>query len=378
MGETDAILRSLAEEIQALRQHVAEQQQVISQHQAELAQLRTQIERVNPKNQAALSEAASGESPQRYATGRRRLLASAGTAAAAAVTTAVVLGAAENVAHAASGNDWILGQGNNADATTYLFPTAGATPSPLLYAWNVNTSEGIGIQGYGGPGGNGVYGNATHPTGYGVWGESDTGFGVVGGSIFGVDVAALGTGRLQQSTQASAWPPSSGSYSIGEMIRDANGDLWICIATGSPGTWARIPHVVPGSTGGAITYLFKPIRLLDSRSGSTDAFIVGGGPYGGGSIHTLDIAGVFYNGVTVPSTALGAIGNVTVVSASSGSGFLALVPSGAGFSGTAVLSYNSAQIVSNSFNVGLTNGKLDIIVEGNSTDVILDLFAVVA
>jgi hypothetical protein len=35
-------------------------------------------------------------------------------------------------------------------------------------------------------------------------------------------------------------------------------------------------------------------------------------------------------------------------------------------------------VVSNSFNVGLFSGQLDIIIGGNPTDVILDLFAVVA
>jgi hypothetical protein len=74
---------------------------------------------------------------------------------------------------------------------------------------------------------------------------------------------------------------------------------------------------------------------------------------------------------------VGAIGNVTVVSTPAGGGYLALVPHGTGFSGTAILAYGLSQTVSNSFNVVLDGGQLDIIVGGNTTDVILDLFAVV-
>ena len=60
---------------------------------------------------------------------------------------------------------------------------------------------------------------------------------------------------------------------------------------------------------------------------------------------------------------------------------MALVPSGAGFSGTANLAYVSGQVVSNSYNVGLSaTGALDIILGGGTSgaDVILDLFAVVS
>jgi hypothetical protein len=58
-------------------------------------------------------------------------------------------------------------------------------------------------------------------------------------------------------------------------------------------------------------------------------------------------------------------------------GYVALVPHGIGFSGTAILAFNAGQTVSNSFNVGPSSGTLDIIIGNAGTDVILDLFAVV-
>jgi hypothetical protein len=68
----------------------------------------------------------------------------------------------------------------------------------------------------------------------------------------------------------------------------------------------------------------------------------------------------------------------TTAGAAAAAATVALVPHGAGFSGTAILSFSAGQVISNSFNVGLSGGKLDIIIGGNPTDVILDLFAVVA
>jgi hypothetical protein len=175
----------------------------------------------------------------------------------------------------------------------------------------------------------------------------------------------------------TAGAPTTGVHYAGELYVDHAAVLWFCTGLGTPGTWVRLPGVRSSATGGAITYLPKPIRLLDTRSGATDALNEPGAPYAGGSTHSLTIAGVTFNTVTVPSGALGAIGNVTVVNAVGG-GYLALVPHGAGFTGTAILAYTAGQTVSNSFNVGLSSGELDIIIGGNTTDVILDLFAVVA
>ena len=42
---------------------------------------------------------------------------------------------------------------------------------------------------------------------------------------------------------ASAGPPSSGTYDLNAWWRDTNGILWLCIAAGTPGSWAPIgPH----------------------------------------------------------------------------------------------------------------------------------------
>ncbi|HEX6818890.1 MAG TPA: hypothetical protein VF120_10980 [Ktedonobacterales bacterium] len=108
-----------------------------------------------------------------------------------------------------------------------------------------------------------------------------------------MDLYAVGTGRIGQYLQGSAGAPTSGTYTAGEMLRDSDGELWLCVAGGSPGQWVRATHVVYGYSGGAVSYLSKPIRLLDTRGSDPNALHNGGGPdTTGGSPYSLVIAGV--------------------------------------------------------------------------------------
>ncbi len=137
-------------------------------------------------------------------------------------------------------------------------------------------------------------------------------------------------------------------------------------------------HLSPGvTTGGSINYLSKPIRLLDTRVGATGANQLPNAPCTASSPTTVNVAGVNFNSVQVPLTALGALGNVTVVFGS-GPGYIELVPTGAGFTGASNANYNGTQIVANSFNVGLAGGSLDIVVGGASANVLVDLFGYIS
>jgi hypothetical protein len=384
MTDADVALRALTEQVLALKQQVtqqrsemAQQQEAILQQQAALTALQAQVQ-VQEVNLVDRQESTHHQQ-QKNRTSRRRLLASAG--AAAATAGVVALGSSNaSVAYASGSTPWELGTANTAGSTTNLTSDPAMSPNPLVQLDNHLTAGADGLDSFGGDGGIGVFGEALNSSSaIGVYGASNTGTGVVANSVFSVALTVEGTGRLLQTLQSQVGSPNpSFTYTAGESIRDKNADLWICLASGTPGTWARVPHVVPGATGGATSYLAKPIRLLDTRHGASDALNEPNAPYAGGSTHSLTIAGVSFNSVTVPSSAVGAIGNVTVVAGSGGGGYLALVPHGAGFSGTAILAFSANQIVSNSFNVGLSSGQLDIIIGGNTTDVILDLFAVVA
>jgi hypothetical protein len=260
------------------------------------------------------------------------------------------------------------------------------------------SGTGMGVLGksIGGPGvegasgsGTGVYGNSS--SGPGVLGNSKTGQGMLGisfgsgpavqgNSTSGVGgVFSGGEAALQLVSTASApGAPTTGAHTSGDIWIDSKGTLWVCITSGTPGTWVRLTNVRSGSFGGATTYLSKPIRLLDTRPGATDALHTGGGPYTAhGSPYPLTIAGASYNGVTISSGALGAIGNVTAIGTAAGAGTLAVGRHGAG-SGLAVVRYTANQTVENSFNVGLGSGQVDLAIGGNPANVILDVYAIVA
>lgn len=377
----------------------------------------------------------SSETPEQRTglTSRRGLLRGAAAATAAAATVgAVTLGSTQtaHAAPAATGDTLITGQSNTETSATVLTNTNASIAAAALYvttnanAYQVAAIQGVsqagtmGVIGVDNQNGIGVYGYTNSLTGtgvkgdtlangVGVWGEvrgepgtgtavfgegfdsygvvgsANNGWGVTGESVGSYDFVANGSGIVGVNVQAAVGAPTSGNFFIGDCIRDANGDLWLCTAGNgtSVGTWVKVAHLAPGATsGGAITYLSKPIRLFDSRSGSTDAASNPGVKCSTSAPTKVQVAGVTFNGVTVPASLAGAIGNVTVIN-ESGGGYIALVPSGVGFSGTANIAFAAGQVVSNAFNVGLSSGgALDIIIGGNAvaTDVIIDLFAVVA
>jgi hypothetical protein len=260
-----------------------------------------------------------------HSSSRRDLLKLAGAAAAGAAGS-IVLGAVP--ASATNGSAILLGNSttNDAATTTAIFPTTATTPTPLFEALgqavSVPTvpptvsssppaSQSIPLIGAIGPGGSlppigspavidypgyapiqGVGGVATVPdnsttppgtkvvsegvngwgkglTGIGVTGESDSGYGVVGGSG-GIDLAALGNGRIMQApphssllTSPPAGPPAYLPNDF-EMVRDQNGLLYVSILNGK---W------VPVQFGGLNQSLFSAVSLaqyaLTGSNGST-------------------------------------------------------------------------------------------------------------
>lgn len=270
--------------------------------------------------------------------------------------------------------------------------------NPALQAVNQGAGDGghftaandhLGVQGtVGGSQGSGVRGYASGASSIGTRGETDSGFGIAGFSTSGIDIAAGASGRFYQVLQGFTGGPTSGNYYGGEMIRDHTGELWICLTgTGNgTGSWAKVAHLAAQATsGGAITFLSAPVRLLDTRVGSQYyGYTHGIGPISGGSAntYTLQVSGVTYQGVTIPP-GFGAFGNVTAVATSAGGGYLSLLPHGVAFTGTANLAYSANQTVSNFFICALSTsvspaGALDIFIGGNPTDVVVDIFGVIS
>ncbi|HEX6123563.1 MAG TPA: hypothetical protein VFY89_10405, partial [Ktedonobacterales bacterium] len=248
--------------------------------------------------------------------------------------------------------------------------TTAWTDGTNTYPWGLD-----GLDTYGGSGGFGVFGGGA----VGVYGVSSDGYGVVGASGTGIDLTAIGSGRLWQiywgvdgNQNPLVGPPTSGSYFQGEQVRDGNGDLWLCIADGNPGTWVRVVYAQPGYTGGAINLLSAPIRIFDSRSGTPAPLPASKHILAGNSTTTIQVTGTTVGGLKVPTGARAVVGNLTLTNPQGG-GDLILYPHGVTRPLTSNSNYAKGQTVANFAIVALSaGGAMDLYVHGAATDVLFD------
>ncbi len=394
----------------------------------EIATLRKEMEVLRAKAPVTPTAAKSAvtadeEAPQ---SNRRGFLKLAGAAAAGATAVAVV-GSSQQAAAATLGN-MIIGQANTTTAvndTTQLYCPSAVTLSDQTFRCNnysntsiaLPTNHRIAIAGttsgndnsngvrtgvYGrtlspaGQGGQGVFGSAgggeentflgsfsfgvvgTAPVGgfgmygtantgagsVGVKGRADEGTGVAAASTTGISLHVQDGGRILQALRA-AGAPVAGSFATGEQIRDANGDMYICTASGTPGTWRKVTAQAPGyaNAGGSINLLAQPIRLLDTRPTTTAPLNNGFAKVAGNTTLTLQITGTVASGLSVPAGAKGVIGNITII-APNGDGYAQVWPSGAAPT-TSNINYGTISAnpaIANSFIVALDpTGKINIL-----------------
>jgi hypothetical protein len=252
-------------------------------------------------------------------------------------------------------------------------------PSPVTI---VATAGQVGVIGTATDNGRGVIGAANGTLAYGVFGTSDAGSAVVGDSGGGVDLVAGGSGRILQQPRVVPGPPTIGTYNQGEQIRDANGQLWICIASSDDGgIWRRAATVKEGFTGGSINYLASPIRIFDTRDNTGGA---GTTPLASGGSKDVTVAPVTKGSVTIPSDAVAVIGNLAVTGTGNG-GYLTLYPVGspppAGSETASINWFGANQNINNGVTVALTGGKFTVkngIIGGSTaTHVVFDAVAFV-
>jgi hypothetical protein len=194
---------------------------------------------------------------------RRRALRFAAAAAGGALAAPFLFGT--ETAGATDGNPVAVGQatfgtqGSAAD-TFVIIDTKfivkdwdGPFSFPAGFA-----SNGI-IQAWGRTGQEGVTGYCTGSNGWGVYGISEAGVGVVGDTQTGIDLAAYGTGRLVQNSNfthtgaAPAYVPDSF-----ELVRDNDGVMWASGNADTGGNWRRVNSFIP----------IAPVRAWDSRNNS--------------------------------------------------------------------------------------------------------------
>lgn len=345
--------------LSALEAHIEEMREVIEEQQRQIEEMRGES--------AAHAE---GDQVAPRMTSRRHLIKWAGAAAAATAATAAVSVATQQPAHAADGSNFVLGStANTASSDTGMSVVSGAAPTTLLTvdaSGSTNSSTVTGVAGISPANGTGTEGFAPGGAGAGLVGISDVGWGVIGAG--GVDVAALGSGYMFFYPQVASGAPTAGGYLQGEVMVDVNGRMWICVATGTPGTWYPLSSQV---------FLHTPYRIFDTRSAlSSTVPIDPGTPMANGQIITLQITGtVAPNDATlvVPAGASAIIGNVIAINPT-GAGFLTLQPHSNTPTNSSYLHYYAGQTIHNALVMGLdSSGKLDIGNYGPATDVALDI-----
>lgn len=201
----------------------------------------------------------------------------------------------------------------------------------------------------------GVVGNAV---GVGVQGEASTGIAGIGtvvgalgsgpvgvfgnGDSVGLRASALSINGTSLDLPALAGHTAPGSrsvaYTVGRIEVDENGNLWMCTAAGTPGTWRKL-------TGPAVAGAFHPLtpgRVVDTRLSAG-----GIGPLTTGNALLVSVADRKAVGLVpaltdfVPAGATAIAANVTVTNTVA-SGFLTVNPGGNSTVGASTINWSSS------------------------------------
>ncbi|MCU1371621.1 MAG: hypothetical protein JWO77_2815 [Ilumatobacteraceae bacterium] len=120
-------------------------------------------------------------------------------------------------------------------------------------------------------------------------------------------------------TNLNLWPRTGGGaptadtagHGAGDLVEDAAGNLWICVGGGTPGQWRKLAGP---ATAGALHVLPSPVRVYDSRPGSTPA-VGEKTKLDKGVNRAIDLT---VNSSGVPKDATAAMVNLLIVGASPG------------------------------------------------------------
>jgi hypothetical protein len=274
--------------LQGLAQRIETQAHRLERMERENAELRHKVATLESSQTRLDGEAPASEFAGRVS--RRSLLSKAGAAALGAVAAGTLLNARE--AKAATDTfdtvwcaDLIADTGGvrtthkSGGRAVWALNTSG--PNPTVDAEHRGSGVGvfgkgvIGVRGHSSTDGEaGVYGENTARKGPGVFGRGVIGVrghssttgqagvygentaggpGVVGdgkssdaAGVFGRNVAGYGgrfeggKAQLLLKPGGKAGKPTTGAHSKGELYMDSQATLWVCVASGTPGTWRRV------------------------------------------------------------------------------------------------------------------------------------------
>ena len=330
-------------ELVEMRAALRNQAELLADLRARLGPLEAAQKAAGPPAAPTGAHLQGAEQPE---TNRRGFLRLAG-AAAAGVAVAAVAGAqpaaATNGDTVTVGNSFTgLGTTTINNTTSVSLPLPAAIPS--------------GIKGVQIDNGNGVWGKADGSAGAGVYGESNSGFGILGTSELGYALFAGGRGRIGSNAHVSVGPPPTG-YALGDIVRDAAGDMFVCVQVGTPGQWRKIAGL---GTAGSF-HPIDPVRIFDSRTTA----ILQPDAAANVSVSSAIPGGVVARAATV---------NITITNTVN-SGYLTAYPAGGALPNASVLNWsNSGQTIANGSTLKLgSNNAFTVVSKLNATNVLVDL-----
>jgi hypothetical protein len=303
---------------------------------------------------------------------RRDLLKLAGGVATGALAAGVAAStAAARPAAASTGQNLMLGYTQYTANSTFIgnggstFQSLGTgldTEPTMLWVDNFDASIDA----------NGIRGDGHGVTGAGIWGHSDSnGIGVKGDG--GIGVQAVGSRAALYLAGTNTTPLSrNDAHNVGEIEIDSAGNLWLCVHTGTPGTWRKLAGPV---TAGSLHALSNPGRTYDSRW-------PGGTPIAAGASRLLSMAdshditsgAVRITGM-VPPGATAIAFNVSITD-TTGAGFLSVAPGGASTILSSSINWSGpGQSIANGLIVGLDASRQVKVFAGGtgSTNFLIDV-----
>jgi hypothetical protein len=271
-------------------------------------------------------EVEDGVADVEAASGRRRFITTLLAAGAAGVSSVVL---SESPAGAVDGGSY------SGTETSFTNTTTDATAAGVKGTFT--NANGVGVRGIADVGNlaAGVEGKSV--AGYGVYGSSSTGYGLYSG----------GNGRIGLDSVVASGQPTSGSYAVGDIVRNAAGDTFSCVAAGVAGApgGAQFRKMAGPDSVGSYHMLTSPTVCYDSRFFNGAA---GAGPkHGLNETRTVDLR--LNNKFPVEANAITV--NI-ILFETENSGFFTVIPGDAVFNGIGQLYWSGAnQIVTGAYPV---------------------------
>ncbi len=280
---------------------------------AEVAELRATVAALTARLEAGAPAPAVDRAASEPSHSRRDLLKLAGGVAAGAAGGLLV-----SAGPAAAASNTALTPGAQATPDAGTTPTSGidysgsgpyfgATPHPVFSVTDTADANNVSAA---------IVGAALNNAGVGV-----AGFGPI------YDLWAGGSGVIGIVPFTALGPPNTGQWINGDIIEDAAGNLFVCVATGAPGTWRKLA----GPAAAGAFHAISPTRVYDSRGG--------GGKLADGAERNVSVAGPNAGNPAVPAGATAVSVTLTVTDTEGAGGFLGVRPAGTPYAGTSSINW---------------------------------------